>query len=221
MSTHTPPAPANTEQPSRNRSGGGLAGLLLLSALLVVGGFWMWDSFTYDGPREAVFPLPQTFANNYENDWGAPRPQGPHEGTDIYAPEGAPIYAVTGGTVTTARGSSETGWNTLGGYTVMIRAAYDAGPVERGDLLYYAHLREPSPLQPGDEVEAGDEIGEVGRTAGQEEGTVQDFPPHLHLGWYEGFGLPGDSRSQAQSGAINPYPLLRWVEGNGGRVVLE
>jgi murein DD-endopeptidase MepM/ murein hydrolase activator NlpD len=214
MDTRTPYTPHRTPEPRKPRRGGGIASLLVLSALLVVGGVWLWDALTYDGPREAVFPLPQRFADNYENDWGAPRPQGSHEGTDIYAPEGTPIYAVTGGTVTGAYGSSEAGWNTLGGYTVMVRAAYDIGPVERGDLLYYAHLREPSPLEPGDEVVAGQQIGEVGRTAGEEEGTVADFPPHLHLGWYDRGFLSSGDRAQAASGAMNPYPLLRWIERN-------
>jgi peptidoglycan LD-endopeptidase LytH len=205
MDTRTPPTSQHT--PGPRRRGSGITGLLL-AAVLVVGGILLWDSFTYDGPREAVFPLPQQFADSYTNDWGAPRPQGSHEGTDIYAPEGTPIYAVTGGTV------SRTGWNTLGGYTVMVRAAYDIGPVERGDLLYYAHLREPSPLEPGDEVVAGQQIGEVGRTAGEEEGTVADFPPHLHLGWYDRGFLSSGDRAQAASGAMNPYPLLRWIERN-------
>ncbi|TCJ20777.1 M23 family metallopeptidase [Rubrobacter taiwanensis] len=207
-SSHAAEHPPERRKPRRG------AGILLLAALILIGGIWLQDALTYDGPREAVFPLPLQEAE-YTNDWGAPRPQGPHEGTDIYAPEGTPIYAITGGTVT---GS---GWNTLGGYTVMVRAAYGIGPVERGDLLYYAHLREPSPLEPGDEVVAGQKIGEAGRTAGEEEGTVAGFPPHLHLGWYEGFSLFGESRAQAESGAMNPYPLLRWIESGGGRVTPE
>ncbi|QYJ16939.1 L-Ala--D-Glu endopeptidase [Rubrobacter xylanophilus DSM 9941] len=155
----------------------------------------------------AVFPLPQRYAGSYTNDWGAPRPQGPHEGTDIFAPEGTPVYAITGGTVVAE------GWNTLGGHTVTIAAAYDVGPVREGDRLYYAHLRTSSPLEPGEEVRAGQKIGEVGRTAGEEVGSVADFPPHLHLGWYEGFRLFRESRAQAPSGAMNPYPLLRQVAG--------
>ncbi len=166
-------------------------------------------------PGKTAFPLPQEYADSYTNDWGAARAQGSHEGTDIYAPEGTPIYSITSGTITNAYGSNDNGWNTLGGYTVMIRADRDSGPVRRGDRLYYAHLEEPTPLENGEHVEAGQRIGTVGRTAGEVPGTVADFPPHLHLGWYGGFGsLFGEEREYetAPSGAINPYPLLRQTE---------
>ena len=59
----------------------------------------------------------------------------------MFAPEGTQIRSITDGTVVTARGSDERGWNSLGGYTVMVEAAYDAGPIRRGDLLYYAHMK--------------------------------------------------------------------------------
>lgn len=165
-------------------------------------------------PGRAVFPLPPEYADSYTNDWGAPRAQGSHEGTDIYAPEGTPIYSITSGAITTAYGSNEAGWNALGGYTVMIRADRDSGSVRRGDRLYYAHMSAPTPLEPGEEVEAGQKIGEVGRTAGEVEGTVANFPPHLHLGWYGGIGFFGEEREYetARSGAMNPYPLLRRTE---------
>ncbi|WP_219974289.1 M23 family metallopeptidase [Rubrobacter xylanophilus] len=185
----------------KTRLGGMLLALLALAALPGACAGEPEDTGT------AVFPLPQRYAGSYTNDWGAPRPQGPHEGTDIFAPEGTPVYAITGGTVVAE------GWNTLGGHTVTIAAAYDVGPVREGDRLYYAHLRTSSPLEPGEEVRAGQKIGEVGRTAGEEVGSVADFPPHLHLGWYEGFRLFRESRAQAPSGAMNPYPLLRQVAG--------
>lgn len=166
-------------------------------------------------PGEAAFPLPPEHSDSYTDDWGAPRGQSSHEGTDIYAPEGTPIYSITSGAITTAYGSDEDGWNTLGGYTVMVRADRDSGPVRRGDRLYYAHMNAPTPFEAGEEVEAGQKIGEVGRTAGEEPGTVADFPPHLHLGWYGGFGsFFGDEPEYetAPSGAINPYPMLRSAE---------
>lgn len=210
------------ERGQPQRRGGSLTGLLLLAALVVAGGVFLVERFTYDGPREAVFPLPQQFAESYTDDWGATREQGFHEGTDIYAPEGTPLYALTGGTVVGSYGSQDGGWNTLGGYTVMIRADYDIGPIERGDRLYYAHLQSPSPLQPGESVQAGQQVGEVGSTAGEEVGTVADFPPHMHLGWYVGWNVTGDrDRAEAESGAANPYPVLEWVRENGGRVVEE
>ena len=187
---------------------------MLLSGLLVAGAIALFGNPIPDpGPWETAFPLPAGYLGAYADDWGAPRTQGEHEGTDLYAPEGTPVYAVTGGTVKLARGSKDNGWNTLGGYTVMISAGYDAGPVKRGDALYYAHLRGPSTLQPGDEVAAGQKIGEVGDTGGGPEGTIGRFPEHLHLGWYA--RTPDISaRAQAESGALNPYPLLAWISEN-------
>ncbi len=229
MPEHTKSAPEKPDAPDirkpprkrRRRGVGGTVFFVLVAASVVL------FAIQNDGLRErvvglferepgrAVFPLPPEYANSYTNDWGAPRPQGSHEGTDIYAPEGTPIYSITSGAITTAYGSDEDGWNTLGGYTVMVRADRDSGPVRRGDRLYYAHMSAPTPLEPGTRVEAGDRIGTVGRTAGEEPGTVADFPPHLHLGWYGGFGgLFGEEKEYetAPSGAINPYPLLRGAE---------
>jgi len=160
------------------------------------------------GPSEAVFPLRERFEGSYKNDWGETRVQGKHEGTDVFAPEGTPIRSITDGTIVRARGSDEDGWNSLGGYTVMVEAAFDAGPIRHGDLLYYAHLKARSGLRMGAPVEAGEKIGEVGSTGQGPEGTRGHFEPHLHLGWYKG-GWPGDARSSAASGAMNPFPLLR------------
>jgi murein DD-endopeptidase MepM/ murein hydrolase activator NlpD len=161
-------------------------------------------------PSEAVFPLPERFEGSYRDDWGEARVQGEHEGTDVFAPEGTPIYSITDGTVVRARGSDENGWNSLGGYTVMVEAAYDAGPIRRGDLLYYAHLEDRSVLRFGALIEVGEQIGVVGSTGQGSEGTRGRFEPHLHLGWYKG-GWPGDDRPSAASGAMNPYLLLRWL----------
>ncbi len=167
-------------------------------------------------PRQAVFPLPEQYMSQYTNDWGAPRPQGSHEGIDIYAPEGTPVYSITDGTVVSAEETDEAGWNTLGGYTVNVRAEHGVGPVERGDAFYYAHLRQPSPLEPGDSVEAGDKIGEAGVTGGGPPVTREAGPPHLHLGWYV-----SEQNQQAESGARNPYPLLERLVRNGGSFTVQ
>ncbi|MGH3086703.1 MAG: M23 family metallopeptidase [Rubrobacteraceae bacterium] len=200
-------------QPERRR--GGLFPFLLL--LAIAGALLLtqnYETFFEREPGPTVFPLPERYSDSYANDWGVPRPQGPHEGTDVYAPEGTPIYSITSGTITNAYGSNEGGWNTLGGYTVMVEADRDSGPVRRGDRLYYAHMNAPTPLEDGTRVEAGDRIGTVGRTSGETEGTIADFPPHLHLGWYGGMSIFGEEREYetAPSGSINPYPLLRRTE---------
>lgn len=177
------------------------------------------ESSPSDVKSEAVSPLPKRYTDSYSNDWGASRVQGKHEGTDIFAPKGIAIRSITDGKVVRAFGSDEDGWNNLGGYTVMVEASEDVGPIERGDLLYYAHMNGPTRLEPGEEVEAGQKIGEVGDTGQGPEVTRGKFRPHLHLGWYERRSFFGEDRAETDSGAMNPYPLLRWIEqrssGNG------
>jgi peptidoglycan LD-endopeptidase LytH len=191
----------------------GTAFVLALVAAAAAVAWFAVERQSYDGPQTAVFPLPARYAGSYTNDWGASRTQGRHEGTDVFAPEGTPIRSITGGTVTHAYGSDGDGWNTLGGYTVMVEAAYDVGEIKRGDRLYYAHMNAPTPLEPGDVVVPGQKIGEVGDTGQGPKGTSGEFEPHLHLGWYAGWGaLSPDDRPTAASGAMNPYPLLRWIE---------
>jgi len=161
-----------------------------------------------------VFPLEKRFYYSYEDTWGAPRTQGGHEGTDLMTPSGVPEYAVTDGTVVPVAGSDTNGWNTLGGYTVMVRADYSIGPVQQGDLFYYAHLEREGALPIGTRVQAGQVVGYAGDTGQGPPVTRGLFPPHLHLGWYDA----GGAREEADSGAMNPYPLLEWIKANGGAV---
>jgi collagen type III alpha len=170
-------------------------------------------SGTPEGGR-IVFPLQRQFFFSYEDTWGAPRTQGGHEGTDLMTPSGVPEYAITDGTVVPVAGSDADGWNTLGGHAVMVRADYSIGPVKAGDLFYYAHLERESPLEIGDRVSAGQVVGYAGDTGQGPPGTSGLFPPHLHLGWYDGTG----GREEAGSGAMNPFPLLEWIRANGGAV---
>jgi murein DD-endopeptidase MepM/ murein hydrolase activator NlpD len=153
-----------------------------------------------------VFPLPEDYFDSYEDTWGAARPQGGHEGADLMSPTGTPEFAITNGTIVSVKGANENGWNRLGGYTVMLEAASDAGPIEEGDLFYYAHMKEESALKVGTKVRAGQQIGVVGDTGEGREATRGKFPPHLHFGWYDAGSA--DSRTNLESGAMNPYPLL-------------
>lgn len=173
------------------------------------------DLEDFPSSRRIVFPLPKAFYYSYEDTWGAPRPQGGHEGTDLMAPSGTPEYAVTGGTVVPVAGATQNGWNPLGGYAVMVEAAYSVGPIRKGDLFYYAHLDRESTLKTGTRVRPGQAVGYAGDTGQGPEVTRGHFPPHLHLGWYDATG----SRSDVASGAMNPYPLLEWIKANGGTVV--
>lgn len=215
MQTDTPPRPQHGGAPARRgpRKGAGAGPLLVL--LLCVGvllaALALWPR-PPEGSGRAVFPLPEAYLGAYSNDWGAPREGGrTHEGTDVFAPRGTPIYSITSGTVVSTFGDD--GWNNLGGYAVSIRADRDAGPIERGDVLYYAHMDARPTLEPGDRVAAGEQIGAVGDTGGGPLGTRGLFEPHLHLGWYDRsfFG----SRAEAPSGAMNPYPLLQEIVRTG------
>lgn len=173
------------------------------------------DLEDFPSSRRIVFPLPKAYSYSYEDTWGAPRPQGGHEGTDLMAPSGTREYAVTDGTVVPVAGATENGWNSLGGYAVMLEAADSVGPIRQGDLFYYAHLDRESALEIGTRVRAGQVVGYAGDTGQGPEVTRGLFPPHLHLGWYDATG----SRSDVASGAMNPYPLLEWIKANGGAVV--
>jgi murein DD-endopeptidase MepM/ murein hydrolase activator NlpD len=167
------------------------------------------DLGAFPSDRTIAFPLPRKYLATYEDTWGAPRPQGGHEGTDLMAPTGTAAYAVTDGTIVAVAGANENGWNSLGGYAVMLKAAYSVGPVKQGDLFYYAHLNHESALEIGTRVSVGQTVGYVGDTGQGPEVTRGLFPPHLHLGWY-------GASSAVTSGAMNPYPLLEWIKANGG-----
>ncbi len=126
-----------------------------------------------------VFPVDPAAKPKFSDTWGAPREGGrTHEGTDIFAPEDSPVYAVDDGKVSGA--SSE-----IGGLVVNLDAA-------DGTRYYYAHLsgfaNNPWPRT----VKAGDLIGYVGHT-----GNAAHTQPHLHFGIYP-----------ARGGAINPYEAL-------------
>jgi hypothetical protein len=167
------------------------------------------------GDAGAVFPLPEEYQDDFSNDWGAARGHGGHEGTDLFAPDGTPIYSITDGMVVPVSGADSQGWNTLGGWTTMIEASESVGPIRAGDTLYYAHQIEPSPVQPGQRVEAGQVIGHVGSTGEGPPGTLlqpASRGQHLHLGWYD----PSGTRAEAATGAMNPYPLLEWLIESGG-----
>ncbi len=111
--------------------------------------------------------------------WGASRDSGrTHEGTDIFAERGTPVYAATRGYVI------HSGVNKLGGNIV-----FTIGP--GGVRYYYAHLeRIAEGIKPGMIVTPDTVVGFVGNT-----GNASSTPPHLHFGVYE-------------NGAENPYPLL-------------
>ena len=89
-----------------------------------------------------------------------------HEGWDMIAPEGTPIYAAAAGTVTASAES-------IGGYgvSIMIMSNINGTMVETryGHMVYGSRM-----VQAGDEVSAGQLIGLVGNTG-------NSYGSHLHF----------------------------------------
>mgnify|MGYP001241876239 CR=1 FL=1 len=111
-----------------------------------------------------VFPLIGDYS--YFDDYGAPRHQGAHEGTDIMADRGTPIVAVVDG-VTKRVQRTESG---LGGIYIWLQRA-------DGMEYYYAHMSAiASDIQIGSRVRAGQLIGFVGNTGDARYGAT-----HLHF----------------------------------------
>ncbi|MEO8289557.1 MAG: M23 family metallopeptidase [Gaiellaceae bacterium] len=135
-----------------------------------------------------VFPVygPASFSDEFR---AGRADTGWHHGNDVFAPLGAPVLAVTDGTLFLV------GWNTIGGNRAWLRDL-------QGNEFYYAHLSAFSPLaQDGAQVQAGDVIGFVGAT-----GDAVGTPPHLHFEVH-----PVQLLWMGYDGVINPYPyLLAW-----------
>lgn len=162
----------------------------------------------------AALPLPEEHMGSYADDWGGSRPSGqPHDGTDIFAPEGTPIYSTVKGVVEPAFGQDDDQWNDYGGYVTQVRATEDAGPIKAGDRLLYAHQAREPLVGIGEEVQPGQQIGHVGNTGySPNPGDEGPFDSHLHFGWFD----PTGERSESATGAMNPYPMLGELKGNRG-----
>jgi murein DD-endopeptidase MepM/ murein hydrolase activator NlpD len=134
-----------------------------------------------------AFPIPGAHEfGSSAGRFGAARSGHTHQGQDVMAACGVPLVAARGGAVQYSEYEAN-----AGNYVVI------DGKGTPNDFMY-AHLAEPSPLQPGDTVRTGQPIGIVG-DSGDASGC------HLHFeiwglpGWYEG-GSPFD-----------PLPLLeKW-----------
>lgn len=121
-----------------------------------------------------------------------------HEGTDIMLDPDKrglfPVLSMTDGTV------EKMGWLPQGGYRLGIRSP-------GGIYYYYAHLNDyAQDLETGCVVVAGQLLGFAGDSGYSNiEGTVGNFPVHLHVGIYY-------HDDQGKETAINPYPFLRLLK---------
>ena len=107
---------------------------------------------------------PRSFVDSF----GDPRPGGrTHQGIDMIAPYGTPIYAAQSGRY-------EDDYNDLGGISAEVWAS-------NGDYTYYAHMSSRAGIPNGASVSAGTVIGYVGHT-----GDTQ--VDHLHFEYHPGGG---------------------------------
>jgi murein DD-endopeptidase MepM/ murein hydrolase activator NlpD len=132
-----------------------------------------------DPDTQLLIPVYGIRPQDVADTWGDLRSEGrTHEGVDIFAKRGTPVFSATRGYVIRA------GVNELGGNIVFI-----VGP--GGVRYYYAHLDSTAAgIRTGKEVTTDTVIGFVGNT-----GNASSTPPHLHFGMYK-------------DGAQNPYDLL-------------
>lgn len=149
-------------QALRDKLGRKLATELAVASIITASG----STNIIPGAVLEACPAPGT---SFVDSWGAPRSGGRrHEGVDMMAGYGTPVYAAQSGTV--AHSSSG-----LGGLT-----AYVYG--ESGDTTMYMHLQGFSDVPAGAHVSAGDliaYIGDSGNAAGS---------PHLHFEYHPGGG---------------------------------
>ncbi|MDF2963471.1 MAG: hypothetical protein K0S39_5206 [Paenibacillus sp.] len=150
---------------------------------------------------DGLFPLSQgTYTQPFENNYAANRywnQKGEeirkHEGVDIFAKKGTPVYSVLDGEVVNF------GWNEMGGWRLTVR-------VDDTTQFYYAHLNGyASGIGKGSKVKKGQLIGYVGSTGYGPEGTQDLFVPHLHFGIYS--TVPSWQ-------SVDPFPYLKWWEQN-------
>jgi murein DD-endopeptidase MepM/ murein hydrolase activator NlpD len=108
----------------------------------------------------------------FTDDFGAPRPGGRrHQGIDMMAPPGTPIYAAQSGRF-------EQNSNPLGGTGALVFA-------DNGDYTYYAHMSAYAGVPNETHVGAGTMIGHVGDT-----GDAMSY--HLHFEYHPGGGAAVD-----------------------------
>ena len=133
-----------------------------------------------------LMPVEGVRVSSVADTWGGARSEGrTHEGQDIFAPTGTPVYSATSGYV------YRIGEARRGGNVVVVIG----GGARR---YYYAHLSSfAEGLREGQAVTPDTLLGYVGTT-----GNAAGTPPHLHLGLY--VGEPGS----CEWDAIDPLPLL-------------
>ena len=152
---------------------------------------------------KAFSPIAAGYGYSHCDDFGAARSFGfkrRHLGNDLMGAPGTPIVAVEGGIV------EAMGWNRYGGWRVGIRS------FDGKRYYYYAHLQKDRPfatnLSQGDQVEAGDLIGFMGRTGYSDKENVNNIEcVHLHFGMELIFD---ESQKECNNEIwVDVYPLVK------------
>jgi len=140
------------------------------------------------------FAFPVAEPHNFISSFGFPRSGGrQHQGNDLFAPYGTPLFACERGVVT------KMGTDSLGGTKLWISG-------ESGTSYYYAHLSAfAANVVNGTVVEAGDVVGFVGDT-----GNARGTSPHLHFEIHPSNGP-----------AIDPYPVLKAADDAGRQLAAQ
>lgn len=107
-----------------------------------------------------------------------PRRGGFHNGIDLAAPTGTPVYAAAGGIVESVQMSAD-----IKGYGNMILLSHTNFDYK----TRYAHL-DSIIVGQGDRVDQGQQIGTVGATGHVIAKTAKSDPSHLHFEVYRGTG---------------------------------
>jgi hypothetical protein len=134
----------------------------------------------------------------YTDDFGDPRPQGPHQGNDIMAPRKALAVAAEAGKVKFHTTSRAAGcmlylYGDSGTTYIYIHLNNDVGNGNDNKGKCVAGSSYAPGLKSGERVEAGEHIGYVG-----DSGDADGVHPHLHFEVH-----PKDGK------AVSPYPYLR------------
>jgi murein DD-endopeptidase MepM/ murein hydrolase activator NlpD len=162
---------------------------------------------------KAFSPFAKGFYYREYDDFGAGRSYGfnrVHLGHDMIGSVGTPIVAVESGTI------EELGWNQYGGWRVGIRTH------DKKRYYYYAHFRKDFPynkdLKIGDEVQAGDVIGYLGRTGYSIKENVNNIDvAHLHIGLQLIFD---ESQKNCKSEIwIDVFPITKLLAKNRSAVI--
>ena len=196
---------ANLSRREFLKAGGAATAALVLSAILPQSSWAATLVDPYAGVVPMVFPIRRGLYWIYRN-WHVPRVGGvlsfnhqirpwlrAHDGIDVYALRGTPLYAAAAGTV-----------------VEYPRPQYPYGNYvwlqnDAGYRFFYCHLDKLF-VKPGDTVNAQTVLGTVGKT-----GNAVNTPAHLHFEIHYPAGRVytcSHCPSERIVSSINPYPSL-------------